>query len=173
MKGATMGSNVSLNDITIRTDLRSGDIGYLIYLHGILYNQEYGFGVEFESYVAAGLHEFYQRYNPDIDRVWVCEHNGVMIGFLLLMHRDEAAQLRYFLICPEYRGIGLGKKLMELYMDFFNHCGYKSSYLWTTHELETAINLYRRYGFKLVEEKESTAFGKPLFEQKYELVVSS
>lgn len=168
-----MSSEVSLNDINIRTDLRSGDIGYVTYLHGILYKQEYDYGIEFESYVAAGLSEFYQNYDPRRSRVWVCEHDGRMIGFLLLMDRGEAAQLRYFLIQPEYRGIGLGKKLMELYMEFFYRCGYTSSYLWTTHELETAANLYLRHGFKLTEEKESTAFGKPLVERKYELTVAN
>jgi peptidyl-dipeptidase Dcp len=121
--------------------------------------------------VAAGLSEFYKNYDPDRNRVWVCEHDGQIIGFLLLMDRGEAAQLRYFLIRPEYRGMGLGKRLIELYMEFFYKCGYKSSYLWTTHELDTATHLYRKHGFEHTAEKESTAFGKPLVEQKYELVV--
>ncbi len=166
-----MTHKVSLDDIAIRTDLRSGDIGYVTYLHGMLYKQEYGYGIEFESYVAAGLHEFYKNYDPKRNRVWVCEHDGRIMGFVLLMDRGKAAQLRYFLICPEYRGLGLGKRLMELYMEFLHECGYKSSYLWTTHELATAASLYTRFGFKLTEEKESTAFGKPLIERKYELVV--
>ncbi|TFG73384.1 MAG: N-acetyltransferase [Anaerolineales bacterium] len=159
-----------INHITIRTDLKSGDIGYIIYLHGILYKQEYDYGIELESYVAAGISEFYENYNADRNRVWVCEHDNQIIGFLLLMDRGEAAQLRYFLIRPEYRGIGLGNKLMELYMEFFYRCGYKSSYLWTTHELDTAAHLYQKHGFKLTEEKESTAFGKHVVECKYELV---
>jgi peptidyl-dipeptidase Dcp len=95
-----------------------------------------------------------------------------MIGFLLLMDRGNAAQLRYFLIQPEYRGIGLGAKLLSLYMDFLRECNYKESYLWTTHELYAAAHLYKRLGFQLTEEKESTAFGKPLREQRYELILS-
>ena len=100
---------------------------------------------------------------------WVFEHDDQIIGFLLLMDRGEAAQLRYFLIRPEYRGIGLGKKLMELYIEFFHKCDYKSSYLCTTQELDTAAYLYLKHGFKLTEEKESTAFGKRVVERKYEL----
>ena len=109
-----MSSEVSINDISMRTDLRPGDIGYVIYLHGILYKREYDYGVEFESYVAAGLSEFHRNYDPERDRAWVCEHEGQIIGFLLLMARGEAAQLRYLIIRPEYRGMGLGKRLMEL-----------------------------------------------------------
>jgi len=86
------------------------------------------------------------------------------------MDRGEAAQLRYFLIRPEYRGIGLGNKLMALYMEFFHECDYESSYLWTTQELHAAAYLYLKHGFQLTEEKESTAFGKRVVEQKYELV---
>jgi GNAT superfamily N-acetyltransferase len=164
-----MSSEVEINDITIRTDLRSGDLGYVIYLHGILYQQEYNYGIEFEAYVAAGLSEFYQQYDPARNRVWICEHDQRIIGFLLLMDRGAAAQLRYFLIHPEYRGLGLGQKLMELYLEFLHRCGYKRSYLWTTDELDTAASLYQKHGFKLTEEKESTAFGKPLRERKYEL----
>ncbi len=157
-----MNKPLSLNDISIRTQLKPGDIGYVIYLHGALYSKEYGYGIQFESYVAKGLCEFYEKYNPQRNRVWLCEHNDRMIGFLLLMDRGEAAQLRYFLIEPEYRGIGLGSKLLNLYMDFLRECDYKAAYLWTTHELSTASFLYKRLGFQLTEEKESTAFGKLL-----------
>jgi peptidyl-dipeptidase Dcp len=164
-------SNVSLDEISIRTELCSGDIGYVIHLHGALYAKEYGYGLQFESYVAKGLAEFYEKYDPERNRVWVCEHKSRMVGFLLLMDRGTAAQLRYFLIEPEYRGIGLGSKLLRLYMEFLRQCDYKASYLWTTHELSIAALLYERLGFQLTEEKESTAFGKPLREQRYDLVL--
>jgi len=164
-------NNASLNDISIRTELQPGDIGYVTYMHGALYHREYDYGLQFESYVAKGLCEFYERYNPHRNRIWACEHKDRIIGFLLLMDRGKAAQLRYFLIEPEYRGIGLGSKLLNLYMDFLSECGYKQSYLWTTHELTTAAALYKRLGYKLTEEKESNSFGKPLTEQRYDLIL--
>lgn len=163
---------VSLPDISIRTELRPGDIGCVTQMHGRLYSEEYNYGIQFESYVAKGLCEFYEKYNPERNRIWACEHNDRMIGFLLLMDRGSAAQLRYFLIEPEYRGIGLGSKLLSLYMDFLIGCGFKTSYLWTTHELSTAASLYKKLGFRLTEEKESTTFGKLLREQRYDLVLS-
>lgn len=166
-----MKSNITLDAISIRTELQPGDIGYVTYMHGNLYHREYGYGLQFENYVAKGLCEFYEKYDARRNRIWACEHNDRMIGFLLLMDRGSAAQLRYFLIEPEYRGIGLGAKLLYLYRDFLNECGYKESYLWTTHELSTAAFLYKRHGFQLTEEKESTAFGKPLVEQRYDLVL--
>ncbi|MEK6780334.1 MAG: GNAT family N-acetyltransferase [Bacteroidota bacterium] len=162
--------NISIQDITIRTEIKSGDIGYVTHLHGKLYKSEFDYGIQFETYVAEGLNEFYRMYDPANNRVWVCEHDRTMIGFLLLMNRGEAAQLRYFIIEPEYRSIGLGKKLMDLYMAFLRQCGYSSSYLLTTHELHAAAHLYKKHGFKLIEEKPASSFfGKPLMEHRYEL----
>src|SRR4030095_9807084 len=130
------------------------------------------YGISFETYVGAGMYEFYKNYSPEMDRVWICEHSNRIVGFVLLMHRENnAAQLRYFYLEPEYRGIGLGKKLMQLYMDFLKERGYQSSYLFTTHELYSAASLYKRHGFKLTEEKESMAFGKPVREQRYDLQI--
>jgi peptidyl-dipeptidase Dcp len=167
-----MKNEITLEDISIRSELKPGDIGYLIHMHGRLYRQEYDYGIQFETYVAKGLCEFFEKYNPQRSRVWICEERGRIAGSLLLMERGEAAQLRYFLIEPEYRGLGLGSKLINLYMAFLKECDYKESYLWTTHELATAAFLYKRMGFKLTEQKESSSFGKPLIEQRYDLRLS-
>lgn len=40
---------------------------------------------------AEGLNEFYKNYDPEKDRVWICEHHERMVGFLLLMHRENNA----------------------------------------------------------------------------------
>lgn len=158
---------VSLSDIGIRNQLKPGDIGYITWLHGSLYEKEHGYGVGFESIVANGLYEFAWNHS-DRSKAWICEHQGQIIGCLFLVDRGNAAQLRFFFIVPEFRGIGLGKKLMDLYMDFLKESSYRSSYLWTTHELLPAIRMYQSYGFMLTEEKPSTDFGKKLIEQRYE-----
>ena len=165
----TVDRPIALDDIQIRTEFRSGDIGSITWMHGVLYQKEYQYDFHFESYVAAGLHEFAEQYNPARDRLWICEHKGNIVGSIVLMDRGTAAQLRYFLIDPGYRGIGLGKHLMQLYMQFFAQCGYASSYLWTTHELSAAASLYTRYGFRLTEEKPGTFWGKELTQQRYDL----
>lgn len=156
-----------LEEITIRHDFRPGDIGTMVYMHGSLYQVEFGYGIPFETYVAEGLVEYYRQYNPARERVWLAEHEGKIAGTLLLKNRGLSAQLRYFLIRPEYRGLGLGKKLIELYMDFYNTCGYQSCYLWTTRELKAAAAIYIKNGFILAEERDSEAFGKKVVEQKY------
>lgn len=159
------------NEITIRTEITPGDLGYVMFRHGKLYGNEYQYGVEFETYIGAGLYEFYKNYDPVRDSVWICEQKEKIVGFLLLMHRENnVAQLRYFYFEPEFRGLGLGNKLMQLFIDFAKKCNYRSAYLWTTDELVAAHHLYKKYGFTLTEEKPSTDFGKSLVEQRYDLV---
>lgn len=167
-----MKNKISLNDISTRTELRPGDIGDILSMHGRLYYKEYGYTDRFEMYVAQSLAEFIEKYEPERNRIWVCEHNDRTIGTLVLLDRGDAAQLRYYLLEPEYRGMGLGTKLMDSFMEFLRGCGYQSSYLWTTEQQLTAAKLYKRYGYQLTEEKPSTAFGIPLIEQRYDLILS-
>jgi len=61
---------VNIGDVRVRNDLRPGDLGYVIHMHGRVYVAEYNYGVSFEMYVARGLAEFYTQYDPDKDRVW-------------------------------------------------------------------------------------------------------
>lgn len=156
--------------LTIRTTLKPGDLGYIGWLHGRIYDGEFGYGIGFESYVLEGLGELGHQYDPERDRVWICEHGGQIVGFLAGVSRGDSLQLRYFILLPEYRGKGLGRRLMDLFVGFMRDMGYCKAYLWTTNEQHAAIALYTRYGFRLTEEKRSAAFGRTLTERKYELL---
>jgi len=159
----------TLSDITIRTDLRQGDLAAIMSLHARVYGPEFGYNLYFEAMVAKSLHEFYESYKPDRSRIWLCEHNGKLIGSLALLDRGDAAQLRYFVLDAAYRGIGLGSKLMNHYMEFLSSIGFTSSYLLTTDDLGDAARLYTKHGFKLVSNTGSDAYGDMLHKQRYEL----
>lgn len=166
-------TNKMLDEIEIRTELRPGDLSYVVYQQTLLYQREHQFGFEFEGYGLEGMFEFYESYDPELDRIWICEHKGKIIGSLFLMHRENnASQLRFFYIDSEFRGVGLGKKLMQLYMDFFKEKKYHSSYLWTFQGLDSAISLYTKYGFTLTEEARTKTFGKEVNEQRYDISLS-
>ncbi|HJT75081.1 MAG TPA: GNAT family N-acetyltransferase [Chitinophaga sp.] len=164
-----MNNHLSINNISIRNELLPGDLGYIAYLHGKLYAEELNYGRNFEIYVLHGLQEFAAAYDPAKDKVWICEHEDKIIGCMIGMNRGTALQLRYFIFLPEYRGSGLGKKLMTEFISFGKERKYLSAYLWTTNEQQGAISLYTRFGFTLTEEKESIAFDKPLIELRYDL----
>lgn len=160
---------ITLNDIKIRTELKPGDIGQLTYLHGKIYSEERNHGIPFEVYVAEGLCEFYKEYDSNKERIWLCEYQSEIIGSILLKNNNGKAQLRFFLIHPNFRNIKLGNYLMSLFSEFMKNKGYKEAFLWTTNELDTASHLYNKFGFHLTETVPSNAFGKELCEQRYDL----
>lgn len=159
---------VRREDISIRTEFRQGDISAILSLHSEIYGKEYGYNLYFEAIVAKSLHEFFELYNPERSRVWICEHEGRIVGSIALLDRGEAAQLRYFVLLPDYRGLGLGNRLMTLYVDFMKEVGYASSYLLTTDDLSEAAHLYKKYGFELMSSTESDIYGDKLHRQRYE-----
>jgi|GEM_PF-6490920 peptidyl-dipeptidase Dcp len=77
-----MTTGIHLDDITCRNELRPGDLGYIAYLHGQIYAKECGYGLGFEAYVLQGLQEFAHQYDPDRDKVWICEHDNNIVGLL-------------------------------------------------------------------------------------------
>lgn len=165
----TDGANIKLEDITIRTDIRPGDIGYIAYMHGWIYGEEYGYSAAFEGYVAESFHKFLLNYNPDNDRLWCAEHNGNIIGCIGIVGHGERAQLRWFLINPHYRRIGLGKKLLQELLDFAKVKNYRSIYLETTSDLNKAISMYTRAGFIKKLEKENNSWREDLTELEFEM----
>lgn len=157
--------------VTIRTDFRpETDVAAVVELHDTVYRQEFDFGGDtFTNYVREGLQEFVKHYDPQKDRVWLCEMEGTLVGCLFLVNRGEVAQLRYFLLHSVCRGRGLGNQLMDEFMHCLRKRHYHSCYLLTVKGLSEAANLYLKHGFQLTEEMLTTIFGIPLIEQRYDL----
>jgi GNAT superfamily N-acetyltransferase len=185
--------------VTVRHDVRPGDLGRVIALHGVLYAQEYGFGIEFEVYAAETMAEFGKLARPGLDRLWLAERDGQLVGSIAILgrggrggrgaagqeagegpageheigsHENGAAQLRCFLVHPGIRGTGLGRQLLAEALAFCRAAGYRTVYLWTFNGLDAAIHLYRSHGFRKTETKPpADLWGVELSEERYDLVL--
>ena len=162
----TPGTALKPDDICLRTELNPGDAGYITAMHGRIYSEEYGYGVSFEGYVAQSFFEFLRDYDPERDRLWCAEHAGRTIGCIGVKGRGERAQLRWFLLEPEYRGMGLGRRLLQSALDFARERGYESAYLDTTDDLQDALRLYRRAGFETASVKPNTTWRENVMEME-------
>jgi ribosomal protein S18 acetylase RimI-like enzyme len=158
-----------LGPITLRSDLRPGDLGAIVYLHGIVYARERGFDPTFEAYVAGPLAQFVCE-GGDRQRLWIAEREGRLVGCVAIVAASpRTAQLRWFLVDPDVRGVGLGRLLLLEAIAFCEEHGYAEVILWTESALEAAAHLYRSAGFQKVEEKPGRMWGVDLVEEKYEL----
>jgi N-acetylglutamate synthase-like GNAT family acetyltransferase len=160
------------NGVRVRTGLMPGDVGYITYLHGVVYDEEYGLDTTFEAYVAKPLAEFALSQDNPRQSIWVVEKDGVLYGCAAIVeHSREEAQFRWLILAREARGVGLGRRLVEWALGFCRAQGYRSVFLWTFSELEAAAHVYRSHGFRLTEEKTHTIWGRELTEQRYDLRV--
>ena len=155
--------------ITLRTDLKPGDVGTLVLLHGAIYAKEHGFDHTFEAYVAEPLAAFVRSPTPR-ERLWIAEQDGCIVGCIAIVScSPEVAQLRFFLVDPSARGHGLGKQLLAEAVAFARAQGYRSIILWTVSALVAAARLYERAGFQKVEKAPGKRWGAQVIEERYEM----
>lgn len=92
---------------------RSGDIGWVIQQHGLLYAKEHGWDARFEAFVARIAADFIDTYDPARERCWIAECDGEPLGCVFLVkHRElaDTAQLRMLLVTPAGGGWVWGKR---------------------------------------------------------------
>lgn len=163
------GKEIRPEDVTLRTETKPGDIGYLTYMHGCIYQEEYGYNASFEAYVAQSFFEYMQGGEPEKSRIWCAEHDGRTVGCIGIVGRGERAQLRWFLLDPLYRGIGLGKRLLDAALAFARETGFRKIYLETTDDLKDAVRMYEKAGFRKCAEKPNHSWREDLTELEFEM----
>jgi DNA-binding MarR family transcriptional regulator/N-acetylglutamate synthase-like GNAT family acetyltransferase len=150
---------------------RPGDMGWVVWRHGVLYSQEYRYDERFEALVAEIVAEFIAKFDSARERCWIAEKDGSNVGSVMLVKKSASvAKLRLLLVEPSARGLGIGKRLVEECVRFAREAGYKKIMLWTQSELTAARRIYEDAGFKLVgEEKHQSWSRKDLVAETWEL----
>lgn len=166
-------NKIAREDIQYRNEINPGDIGYIIYLHGFIYGTESNFSNDFEKYVIKTFYDFLEKYSPEKDRIWMAEYNNKIVGCIAIVHQtNEEAQLRWFLLDPTFRGLGIGKKLLNDAIDFCREKKFKNVFLLTTSLQNKALEMYKLAGFQLTQSEEVQEWGKTFNEERYDLKLS-
>jgi DNA-binding MarR family transcriptional regulator/N-acetylglutamate synthase-like GNAT family acetyltransferase len=157
--------------VTLR-EPRSGDYGWAIERHGVIYQTEFGWGPRFQGLVAELFGKFASHHDPKRERCWIAELNGERVGCVFVVERGaEVAQLRCLLVEPKARGHGVGRALVDACVQFARDAGYRRMMLWTNQGLDSARKIYEAVGFELVEQQSHEDFGVPLVGQNWEMTL--
>ena len=70
---------------------------------------------------------------------------GNVLGFYWYRNSKFLSELTYIFVLKRYRGLGLGKELLNSYL--FNTSKINKKQLWVLDNNSSAINLYLKYGF--------------------------
>ena len=145
----------------ILRDPRAGDMGWVIYRHGVLYANEWGYDWRFEALVAEIVAQFVQQFDPTREKCWIADRADQNVGAVFLVAKSKTvAKLRLLLVEPSARGMGIGRRLVEECVKFAKEAGYRKIELWTQSELTAARHIYKQSGFECVGEKRHQSWGR-------------
>jgi DNA-binding MarR family transcriptional regulator/GNAT superfamily N-acetyltransferase len=130
---------------------RAGAIGHIIARHAEIYVADFGYPPTFERYVAQAFGEFMATFSPPRDRIFVAERGGQFAGSIAVKGLPRAvAQLRFLLVEPSARGLGVGRRLVQRVIDHARRSGDRRIVLETASDLAAARSLYAAHGFQRV-----------------------
>ena len=90
--------------LSIRHDLRCGDLGHIVSLHGEAYELLGGYGLRFEAFVGQTIAEFILQ-NDAKGRIWLAECSGTLVGCAAIVLRENGiGQLCWIVVAPDERG---------------------------------------------------------------------
>ena len=156
-----------MNSAHIRA-FTANDRDWLVEQHQTLYAHDEGFDESFGLLVGEIADDFLANRDPMAEAGWIAEAGETRLGSIFCVRQGQhTAKLRMFLLVPQARGQGLGRRLLDTCMAFAKSHGYGDMKLWTHESHTAACALYRGYGWRLESSKPVHSFGQDLIEQSW------
>ncbi|MDO5708160.1 MAG: ribosomal protein S18-alanine N-acetyltransferase [Andreesenia angusta] len=88
--------------------------------------------------------------NKDIAHYLVAENKGEILGYIGSWKVLDEGQITNIAVREKYRRAGIGKNLLSNLIDLLENRGVKTIVLEVRVKNESAINLYKKFGFDIV-----------------------
>lgn len=93
--------------------------------------------------------DFFAQYNQIyLDKVVVCYENDIALGCGAIKdYNSETAEIKRMFVLPEFRGKSIASKILSELENWAKELNFISVHLETSQKLESAITLYRKFGY--------------------------
>jgi ribosomal-protein-alanine N-acetyltransferase len=88
-----------------------------------------------------------------------------IIGFICFRNIGEESELLNIAVDPHYRRLGVGRRLMEFYIDFSSKQGIRAFYLEVNSSNRSAIHLYQYFSYQ------SFGMRKKFYQSKFDALM--
>lgn len=116
---------------------------------------EFGLNRPGTVYYDESTDHLYELFQTPRSIYYVAEHDGELIGGAGIFPSDglppDVCELVKMYLRPAARGMGLGRELIRLSIDFAKSVGYKQVYLETMPQLQKALTVYEKFGFRYLD----------------------
>ncbi len=147
--------------VKIRTGLKPGDLGWILYNHGVLYADEKGYDISFEKDIVVSMQEFMDHYIHGNANIWLAEKDDKIVGSIAAVpSNDRDVDLRWILVLPEARGSGIGTQLMEKMISYCQGNKWEKIHCRDVEKDSPGIPLYLEQGFETVSEEKLDKWGR-------------
>ena len=144
-----------------------GDIGWLISAHGFQYSRQYNFDAGFELDIARKVVSFLES-KHEFNRILIAGVAGKRVGSIAVSRvSEDTAFINFLLVEEQFRGRGIGGKLMEKVISYAGRSGMKFIRLETYSCLRDARKLYGKWGFILAEKNLSVQMYGQVFDREF------
>lgn len=158
-------------DVEIRS-VKPGELGVIAAQNMEFYMNELGLDKSFELFLFENMVRFIKNKEREKSEGWVVDHKGSAVGFIGVDgEKNETAKIVGLLLQPEFRKMGLGRRLMDQALAFCRENLYHRVYLWSFPELRDARRLYEFYGFSPTDEQTRTTWGKETVVERWDCIL--
>ncbi|TYS58434.1 GNAT family N-acetyltransferase [Sutcliffiella horikoshii] len=97
---------------------------------------------------------------------------GMVAGVALFLEEAESVELKNIALDPQFRGLGLGKQVIDLSFEIFREQGFRKMVVGTANSSIANLAFYQKAGFRMAEIRKDffLKYPEPIFEDGIQAV---